>query len=149
MTSLIYRTLDEHVIGGLADHPALDDERGPMSYAQLLHESASLAGALRDTGVHEGTSVAIDLRDGREQVVAVLACARIGAVPQSTADFGFGGTPPVLTTPDTEIPWAVLIRAGRLDPAPAPESDPEGYEGLMLELYAEVFETLIAGETIS
>ena len=149
MTSLIFRTLDAHVVGGLADHPAVEDERGPMSYAQLLHESASLAGAMREVGVSQGTDVVIDLPGGRDRVTVVLACARLGAVPQVTAVHGFRGTPPVLRTPTTEIPWAVLIRAGRLDPAVAPDQDAEGYEVLLRELYDDIFATLLEGGTLN
>ena len=99
MTSLIYQVLDEHVIHGLADNLAIQDDRGTMSYAELLHESASVAGAFTSVGIGPGTGVQIDLVHGRELVVAVLACARIGAVPAATADFRLAGMPPVLGTP--------------------------------------------------
>jgi hypothetical protein len=149
MTSLIFRALDEHVIGGLADHPAIKDERGTMSYAQLLHESASLAGALRHLRIDVGSDLAIELPDGREQVIAVLACARLGAVPRGTAAYRLTGTPPVLHTPDTEVAWDVLIRAGRMEPAEAPDKDPDGYETLMRDEYEDVFATLAAGEVLT
>jgi acyl-CoA synthetase (AMP-forming)/AMP-acid ligase II len=149
MASLIYRVLDEHVIHGLADNLAIQDERGTMSYAELLHESASVAGAFTRVGIGPGAGVQIELEHGRELVVAVLACARIGAVPRSTADFRLTGTPAVLRTSDTEVPWDLLIHAGRVDPAPAPPHDPEGYEALMRRAYADIFAALEAGETIS
>ena len=148
MTSLIFRVLDEHVIHGLADNLAIEDERGTMSYAELLHESASVAGAFTNVGIGPGTGVQIDLAHGRELVVAVLACTRIAAVPQASAGFRLAGMPPVLHLPDTEVPWDLLIQAGRLDPAPAPSEDPEGYAELMQATYAELFATLEAGETI-
>ena len=78
----------------------------------------------------------------------MLACARIGAVPQTVADFRVAGSPPVLQTPETEVPWDLLIKAGRMDPAQAPAHDPEGYEALMREAYGEIFSALEAGETI-
>lgn len=149
MASLIYRVLDEHVIHGLADNLAIEDERGTMSYAELLHESASVAGAFTNVGVEPGTEVHVDLAPARELVVAVLACARIGAVPRATAAFRVAGSPPVLHTPETEVPWDLLITAGRIDPAPAPANDPEGYEELMREAYAEIFASLEAGQTIT
>jgi hypothetical protein len=149
MASLIYRVLDEHVIHGLADNLAIEDERGTMSYAELLHESASVAGAFINVGIGPGTGVQIDLALGRELVVAVLACTRIGAVPRATAKFRVAGFPPVLHTSETEVPWDLLIKAGRIDPAPAPADDPEGYEALMREAYAEVSSALEAGETIT
>ena len=80
----------------------------------------------------------------RERVTAVLACARLGLVPWDEAAHRLSGTPPVLHTPDTEVPWAVLIRAGRTDPAPAPGQDNEGYETLMRAAYDDVFATLTA-----
>jgi hypothetical protein len=149
MTSLIFRVLDQHVIHGLADELAIQDERGMMSYAELLHESASVAGALRNVGVAPGTGVHIDLAAGRELVVAVLACARIAAVPRTAADITLTGMPPVLHLPDTEVAWDLLIQAGRVDPAPAPPGDPEGYEALMRETYPGIFGPLEAGETVT
>lgn len=149
MTSLIFRALDDHVVRGLADHIAISDEHGSMSYAQLLHESAAVAGALANLGVQAGTHIEIDLPDGREQIIAVLACARLGAVPKGTADIRFSGTVPVLHTPDTEVPWDLLIRAGRTDPIGAPDRDPKGYEALMRDAFEDIFATLTAGGTIS
>lgn len=149
MTSLVFRALDEHVVGGLADHPAIEDERGPMSYAQLLHESASLAGGLLHLGLTAGNPVEIKVPDGREQIIAVLACARLGAVPRGAATFRIIGVPAVIHTPDSEVPWDLLIRAGRIEPAAAPDQDPEGYEQLMRDGYEDIFATLTAGETIT
>lgn len=148
MTSLIFRVLDAHVIDGLADDPAIADDRGPMSYAELLHESASIAGALLNLGLGTQTPVQIDLPAGRERAVMVLACARIGAVPQDAAEHRLAGDPPILHTPDTEVPWDLLIRAGRVDPAAAPDRDPDGYEQLMRETYGDIFPILEAGGTI-
>lgn len=148
MTSLAFRVLDRHVVGGRADEMAIEDQRGTMSYAQLLHESASVAGALTQVDVVAGTAVVIDLPAGREQVVAVLACARIGAVPADSGAYRFGGTPPMLQIEEAELAWEVLVRAGRVEPASAPENDPEGYEQLMRERYEDVFAALTAGATI-
>lgn len=148
MTALVFRALDQHVVGGLADHPAIEDDRGPLSYAQLLHESACIAGALSHLGVGAGTAVAIDVPHGRELVIAVLAVARLGAEPQDEAGFTLLGVPPVLHAPDTEVAWDLLIRAGRSEPAPAPSRDPDGYEDLMFSAYPRVFERLIVGETV-
>lgn len=149
MTSLIFRVLDEHVIRGLADNLAIQDARGTMSYAELLHESASIAGAFSNLGIEAGTPVRLDVPEGREHVVAVLACARLGAVPQETAEFRLTGLPPVLHTTDTEVPWDLLIHAGRIEPAPAPHDDAEGYAQLMQAAYPDLFSTLAEGGTIA
>ncbi|MCW2800615.1 MAG: hypothetical protein JWQ70_2087 [Aeromicrobium sp.] len=149
MTSLVFRALDQHVVGGLADHPAIEDERGSMSFAQLLHESASVAGAISHLGVTTGTRIALDLPHGRERIIAVLACARLGAVPHAEAtEFRLTGVPPVFHTLETEAPWDLLIHAGRNEPAPAPGNDPDGYEQALLADYEDVFGPLIAGQAI-
>lgn len=149
MTSLVFRALDQHVVGGLADHPAIEDERGSMSFAQLLHESASVAGAISQLGVRSGTQIVLDLPDGRERVIAVLACARLGAVPDSAAtEFRLTGVPPTFHTAETEAAWDLLVRAGRNEPASAPHQDPDGYEELLLTDYADVFGPLTSGRTI-
>ncbi len=149
MASLIYRVLDAHVIHGLADNLAIEDQRGTMSYAELLHESASIAGAFTSVGIAPGTGLQIDVAHGRELVVAVLACARIGVLPSPAADIRLAGVPPVLHLPDTEVPWHLLIQAGRTDPEPAPPEDPEGYESRMREAYPDIFSALESGETIT
>ena len=149
MATLVFRALDRHVVGGRADHAAIEDERGSLSYAQLLHESACIAGALSHLGIGRDTGVAIDLPHGRELVIAVLACTRLGAEPSTAGLFSLAGDPPVLTTPDTEVTWELLVRTGRAEPAPAPDKDPEGYEEAVLVRYGELFEPLIAGETVS
>ncbi|GAA3529773.1 hypothetical protein GCM10022234_28760 [Aeromicrobium panaciterrae] len=146
MSSLVFRALDQHVIGGLADDTAVIDDRGTLSYAELLHESACIAGAIHHLGVQSGTEVAIDLPYGRNQVIAVLACARLGAVPIDGAGHRFEGE--TFYAPETEVPWDLLMRAGRSEPAPAPDRDPEGYEDLMRSAYPELFSALIAGGTI-
>ncbi|WP_162243688.1 AMP-binding protein [Aeromicrobium sp. Root344] len=149
MASLIYRVLDEHVIHGLADKLAIEDERGTMSYAELLHESASVAGALVNVGVVAGTGLQLDVPHGRELVVAVLALARLGAIPADDVEHRLVGLPPVLHTAGAEVTWDLLIHAGRMDPAPAPPTDPDGYEALMRGAYPEIFRALQAGETIT
>lgn len=148
MTSLIFRLLDTHVINGLADDIAVRDAAGTRSYAQLLHESACIAAGLHHMGIEPGTPVAVDLPPGRELVTAVLACARIGAVPASGGDFTLAGAPPTLRTPDTEVAWDLLDKAGRTDPAASPVEDPEGYELVLRQSFGDLVATLEAGGTV-
>lgn len=149
MTSLVFRVLDAQVVHGRADEIAVSDERGTTSYAQLLHESACIGAGLHHMGIEAGTFVTVDLPPGRDLVVTVLALARIGAIPSDAADFRLAGTPPVLHAPVTEVTWDVLDKAGRVDPHPAPEADPDGYEELMRAAYGEILATLEAGGTIA
>lgn len=149
MTSLVFRVLDRQVVHGHADEIAVRDARGTVSYAQLLHESACIGSGLHHMGVEPGAFVVLDGLHGRELVVAVLACARIGAIPSDAGDFRLVGSPPVLHAPGTEVSWDLLDKAGRTDPAPAPEHDPQDYEQTMLATYGEIFGALERGQTIT
>jgi hypothetical protein len=147
--SLAYRALDRHVIHGQADEIAFAGHGRPMTYAQLLHDSACIAGAMREIGVAEGTTVRLDISARREHVIALMACVRLAAELDEGADFVLSGEPVILRTPVTEVPWDVLVRAGRIDPAPAPETDPEGYEQRLATAHGDILIALIAGDTLT
>src|ERR1700736_5578978 len=81
-----YNALDRHVAGGRADQVALI-HASPLtgsvtkfSYAQMLHEVKTLAAIMQDFGVAKGDRVILYMPMVPEAVVAMLACARIGAV---------------------------------------------------------------------
>ncbi|MCH9640332.1 MAG: propionyl-CoA synthetase [Actinomycetia bacterium] len=82
--------------GGRADQPALiydsavTNTKRTYSYAELLDETARFAGALRELGVGKGDRVVIYLPMIPEAVIAMLACARLGAVHSVV----FGGFAP-------------------------------------------------------
>jgi propionyl-CoA synthetase len=81
-----YNALDRHVVAGHAERTALvydspvTGTQQRFSYAELLEKVASFAGALRAFGVEKGDRVVIYMPMIPEAVVAMLACARIGAV---------------------------------------------------------------------
>jgi len=91
-----YNALDRHVIGGRADQAALIYDSPvtgtgrTLSYAQLLEQVAGFAGGLRALGVDKGDRVVIYMPMIPEAAVAMLACARIGAVHSVV----FGGFAP-------------------------------------------------------
>src|SRR6266705_472841 len=81
-----YNALDRHVAGGRADQVALIHD-SPLAgsvtkftYAQMLHEVKTLAAIMADFGVAKGDRVILYMPMVPEAVVAMLACARIGAV---------------------------------------------------------------------
>ncbi|MEO6473106.1 MAG: AMP-binding protein [Aeromicrobium sp.] len=149
MTSLVFRALDHHVVHGMADHLAFDDETVTLTYAQLLAQVAAFAGGLAQVGVEEGSHVALDLR-GSYEVVAVLACARLGAIPDAEATtLRIEGDPPVVHSGDHDYPWSTVLSAGKTDPAPSPEQDELGYEALMVDQFEDIFAALTAGEAIT
>lgn len=81
-----YNCLDRHVENGRGDQAALiydspvTDTIRTFTYAELTHDAARLAGALRASGVGHGDRVIIYMPMVPEAIVAMLACARIGAV---------------------------------------------------------------------
>lgn len=87
-----YNCLDRNVARGLGDKVALifeadDGAVTQVSYAQLLVRVCRLANALREMGVQKGDRVVIYLPMSVEGIVAMQACARIGA----THSVVFGG----------------------------------------------------------
>lgn len=146
--SLVFRVLEMNVIQGRADDIALTDTTGSMTYAHLLHDSASIAGALLQLGVSVGTEVTVDLPPGRHRVVAVLACARLGAEIGDDGTLRLSGDPAMLHTPDTEVPWGVLLRAGRTDPLGAPDADPDSYAPRLTADHETIFGPLLAGGVV-
>src|SRR5436305_13723065 len=81
-----YNALDRHVAGGRADQVALIHD-SPLAntvtkftYAELLKEVQTLAAVMADFGVVKGDRAILYMPMVPEAVVAMLACARIGAV---------------------------------------------------------------------
>ena len=77
--------LDRHVAAGLGERVAYhwrgeEGERREITYAELLADTQRFANALRDRGIGKGDVVGIYLPMIPQVVVAMLACARIGAV---------------------------------------------------------------------
>ncbi|HEY1354768.1 MAG TPA: acetate--CoA ligase [Solirubrobacterales bacterium] len=85
--------LDRHVEAGLSDRVAYfwrgeEGEERAITYADLLADVQRFANALRDRGIGKGDVVGIYLPMIPEVVVAMLACARIGA-PHNVVFGGF------------------------------------------------------------
>jgi len=77
--------LDRHVEAGNGDRVAYhwrgeEGEERDVTYAELLADTQRFANALRDHGIGKGDVVGIYLPMIPQVVVAMLACARIGAV---------------------------------------------------------------------
>ncbi|WP_071287049.1 acyl-CoA synthetase [Mycolicibacterium llatzerense] len=62
-----------------ADLPALVDERGTLTYAEVNDQSWALARGLQGLGVTEGSVVGLLCRDHRGLVLAMAACGKLGA----------------------------------------------------------------------
>ncbi|MBV9822995.1 MAG: AMP-binding protein, partial [Actinobacteria bacterium] len=81
-----FNALDRHVVAGRGDQTALiydspvTNSTREYSYTELTELTAKFAGVLRTLGVDRGDRVLIYLPMVPEAVIAMLACARIGAV---------------------------------------------------------------------
>ena len=90
-----YNCLDRHVEAGNGDRVAFhwrgeEGEERDVTYADLLRDVKRLAGVLKERGIEPGDVVGIFLPMIPEVAVAMLACARIGAIHSVV----FGGFSP-------------------------------------------------------
>lgn len=106
--------VDRHVADGRGEQPALVYDspvtgvKRVYTYAQLLDETARFAGALRGLGVGKGDRVVVYMPMIPEAVIAMLACARLGAVHSVV----FGGfAPHELAVRIDDVRPAVVVTA--------------------------------------
>jgi propionyl-CoA synthetase len=120
-----YNAVDRHVERGRADQAAIiydspvTGTKRAISYGELLVEISTFAGVLRAFGVEKGDRVVIYMPMVPETVVAMLACARIGAV--HSVVFGGFAAKELATRIDDAKPKLILsascgIEAGRVVP---------------------------------
>ncbi len=123
-----YNALDRHVVHGHGDRTALiydsavADVQASYTYAELLERTAAFAGALRRLGVDPGDRVVIYLPMIPEAVIAMLACARIGAVHSVV----FGGFAPreLAVRIDDARPKVVVTASCGIEPSRVVEYKP-------------------------
>ncbi|MCG6871012.1 MAG: propionyl-CoA synthetase [Gammaproteobacteria bacterium] len=107
-----HNALDRHVDGGRADQAALiydspvTNTQATWSYRELRDEVAKLAGALQGLGVGKGDRVIIYMPMVPQAVMAMLACARIGAI--HSVVFGGFAAAELATRIDDARPKAML-----------------------------------------
>jgi acetyl-CoA synthetase len=95
--NVAYNCVDRHVDDGHGDQVAYHWEGEPegdtrtLTYAQLKDEVCKTANALVELGVQAGDRIAIYMPMIPETVVAMLACARLGA-PHTVVFGGFSST---------------------------------------------------------
>src|SRR5262247_1505733 len=115
-----YNCLDRHVEKGRASQAALiydspvTQSTRVYSYAELRDEVATLAGVLLDLGVRQGDRVIIYMPMIPEAVIAMLACARIGAI--HSVVFGGFAAPELAARIDDCQPAAILSASCGIEP---------------------------------
>jgi len=123
-----FNAVDRHVRDGRGGQPALiydspvTGTRRRYTYAGLLDETARFAGVLRGLGVGAGDRVLVYLPMIPEAVIAMLACARIGAV--HSVVFGGFAAPELATRIDDAAPRVIVSASCGIEAARVIEYKP-------------------------
>nr|WP_307086653.1 AMP-binding protein [Arthrobacter agilis] len=131
-----YNALDRHVEAGRGGQAALVYDSAmlgttrTLTYAELRDEVAVFAGALARLGVGKGDRVLVYLPMIPEAAVAMLACARIGAI-HSVVFGGFAAAELAARIRDAR-PSAVVTADGGIEPTRRVEYLPAVQEALAL-----------------
>ena len=120
VTNTCYNALDRHVEGGRGDQLALIYD-SPMTgvierftYRELLDRVARVAGVLAEAGVGKGDRVLVYMPMVPEAVIAMLACARLGAV--HSVVFGGFAASELAVRIDDATPKVVLSASCGIEP---------------------------------
>lgn len=121
MLNVSFNALDRHVLAGRGEATALVYDSAVLgiqqrfSYSELLGQVATFAGVLRSQGVGQGDRVLIYLPMIPQAHIAMLACARIGAVHSVV----FGGFAPkeLAARIDDATPSAIVTATGGIEPS--------------------------------
>ncbi len=124
-TNACYNALDRHVADGRAEQKALiydspvTGTKASFTYRELLERVSKFAGALRAEGIEKGDRVIIYMPMVPEAAIAMLACARIGAV-HSVVFGGFAANELAVRIDDVKAKLVIAascgIEPGRLVP---------------------------------
>ncbi len=123
-----HNALDRHVEAGRSAQPALIWDspvtglKKSFSYGELLDLVSRCAGGLRKLGVERGDRVLIYMPNIPEAVIAMLACARIGAV--HSVVFGGFAAKELATRIDDARPKLVLAASCGIEPTRVVEYQP-------------------------
>jgi propionyl-CoA synthetase len=115
-----YNAIDRHVERGRADQLALIHDSAitgtvrKFTYAELKAEIVALAAVLEDNGIGKGDVVIIYMPMVAEAAIAMLACARLGAV--HSVVFGGFAARELATRIDDAKPKAIITASCGLEP---------------------------------
>ena len=115
-----YNAVDRHVLNGRADQKAIiydspmTDTKYSITFSELLEKVATLAGALNSKGISKGDRVIIYMPMVAEGIIAMLACARIGAI-HSVVFGGFASNELAVRIDDAK-PKAIIAASCGLEP---------------------------------
>ncbi|MFS0885877.1 acetate--CoA ligase [Aeromicrobium sp. 179-A 4D2 NHS] len=121
--NVAYNCVDRHVENGLGDKVAFHFVGEPgdtrdITYAQLKDEVSKAANAITELGIEAGDRVAIYLPMIPEAVIAMLACARLGA-PHTVVFGGFSSDALASRVEDCEAKLVITADGGYRRGAPS------------------------------
>ncbi|MBP7000939.1 propionyl-CoA synthetase [Amaricoccus sp.] len=120
LCNVCWNAVDRHVEAGNGARTAIIHDspvtgtKSTTSYAELRDQVARLGGALQARGVGKGDRVIIYMPMIPEALVAMLACARIGAI--HSVVFGGFAAPELAVRIDDAQPKAILAASCGLEP---------------------------------
>jgi len=123
-----YNAVDRHVERGRGDQTAIiydsavTNSQRKISYAELRDEVAQFAGALAANGIGKGDRVIVYMPMIPQAIVAVLACARLGAV--HSVVFGGFAAAELATRIDDAKPTAIVSASCGIEPTRLVEYKP-------------------------
>jgi propionyl-CoA synthetase len=121
ITNACFNAVDIHVEQGRGEQPAIihdspvTNSKTILSFAQLLDRVSRFAGVLSAQGVEKGDRVLIYMPMVPEAVVAMLACARIGAI--HSVVFGGFASNELATRIDDASPKLIVAASCGIEPA--------------------------------
>ncbi len=116
-----YKCLDRHVVAGQGARKAaiyespVTGRREEVTYAELLDRVSRVAGALGRLGVSAGDRVLVYMPMVPETLIAMLACARLGAIHSIV--FGGFASRELATRIDNAQPKVVMWAACGIEPS--------------------------------
>lgn len=115
-----YNAIDRHVAAGRGDQAAyiwdsaVTGREEIITYSQLLEQVSAFAGALAAEGVGKGDRVVIYMPMVPRAAIAMLACARLGAV--HSVVFGGFAAPELAIRIDDARPKVIVTSHGGIEP---------------------------------
>ena len=128
LVNTCWNAVDRHVAAGRGDQDAIIHDspvtgtKSRITYAELRDRVARLAGALASKGVSKGDRVVIYMPMIPEALVAMLACARLGAI--HSVIFGGFAANELAVRIDDATPKAVIAGSCGIEPGRIVEYKP-------------------------
>lgn len=127
-TNTCYNCVDRHVEAGRGDQAAIiydspvTDTKQTITFAELQRDVAAFAGALKAKGIEKGDRVIIYMPMIPQTAVAMLACARLGAI-HSVVFGGFAAHELAVRIDDAK-PKAIIAASCGIEPGRVVEYKP-------------------------